>query len=91
MANKIESGNLTNKGRGRPKGAVNATTRAAKEAIEYAATGLGGADRLVAWAQEDPLNERVFWGTIYPKLLPLTVAGDKDAPLTVELVRFGKS
>lgn len=91
MANKIETGNLTNKGRGRPKGAVNATTRAAKEAIEYAAAGLGGADRLVTWAQEDPANERVFWGSIYPKLLPLTVAGDKDAPLTVELVRFGKS
>lgn len=81
MANKIQTANLTNRGRGRPKGAVNATTRAAKEAIEYAADGLGGADRLVAWAQEDPANERVFWGTIYPKLLPLTVAGDKENPI----------
>lgn len=91
MANKIQTDNLTNRGRGRPKGSANATTRAAKEAIEYAAEGLGGADRLVAWAQEDPANERVFWGTIYPKLLPLTVAGDKDAPLTVEIVRFGQN
>lgn len=82
MANKIQTANLTNRGRGRPKGAVNATTRAAKEAIEYAADGLGGADRLVAWAQEDPANERVFWGTIYPKLLPLTVAGDKENPIS---------
>lgn len=90
MANKLQADNLTNKGRGRPKGSPNATTRAAKEAIEYAAAGLGGADRLVSWAQEDPANERVFWGTIYPKLLPLTVAGDKDSPLTVEIVRFGK-
>lgn len=70
-----------NNGRGRPKGALNVTTRAAKEAIEYAAAGLGGADRLVAWAKEDPANERVFWGSIYPRLLPLTVAGDKENPL----------
>ncbi len=63
--------NLTNKGKGRPKGSLNATTRSAKEAIERAAEGLGGADRLIEWAQEAPENERVFWGTIYPKLLPL--------------------
>jgi hypothetical protein len=36
---------------------------------------LGGTDRLIAWAQEDPLNERAFWSSIYPKLLPLQVAG----------------
>lgn len=65
---------------GRPPGALNKTTRAAKEAIERAAEGLGGADRLIAWAKEDPANERVFWGTIYPKLLPLKVAGDEDGP-----------
>jgi hypothetical protein len=57
---------------GRPKGTLNKTTVAAKEAIEAAAEGLGGTARLVAWAQEDPANERVFWGSIYPKLLPLT-------------------
>lgn len=81
MSNKLGT-DKPNKGRGRPKGAANLTTRAAKEAIEYAAAGLGGADRLVSWAQEDPANERVFWGTIYPKLLPLTVAGDKENPVT---------
>ena len=64
--------NLTKSGAGRPKGSLNKTTLAAKEAIEIAAEGLGGADRLIAWAKEDPLNERVFWGSIYPKLLPLT-------------------
>ena len=36
---------------------------------------------MVAWAKSDPANERAFWATIYPKLLPLTVAGDKDNPL----------
>ncbi|VVD96239.1 hypothetical protein PIN31009_01889 [Pandoraea iniqua] len=69
------------------------TTLAAKEAIALAADKLGGADRLYNWAQEDPANERVFWGTIYPKLLPLQVTGDKDNPLQVvqrvELIALG--
>lgn len=66
---------------GKPKGAVSKTTKTAKEAIALAAEGLGGADRLIAWAKEDPLNERAFWSSIYPKLLPLQVAGDPDSPV----------
>ena len=69
---------------GKPKGALSKTTKTAKEAIALAAEKLGGADRLVAWAQEDPANERVFWGTIYPKLLPLQVTGKDDGPLKTE-------
>lgn len=68
-------------GPGRPRGALNKTTVAAKEAISLAAQGLGGTERLIAWAQEDPLNERAFWSSIYPKLLPLQVTGDPDNPL----------
>lgn len=64
------------------------TTLAAKEAIQYAAEGLGGAERLCQWAKEDPANEKVFWGTIYPKLLPLQVTGEGGGPLTVEIVKF---
>ena len=60
------------RGRGRPKGSPNRLQKAAKDAIEEAAHRLGGVDRLVSWAQEAPENERVFWGTVYPKLLPLT-------------------
>lgn len=59
---------------GKPKGAVSKTTKTAKEAIALAAEGLGGVERLVAWAQEDPLNERAFWSSIYPKLIPVQVA-----------------
>lgn len=74
MANKLEGEkNLTNRGRGRPKGSQNKTTKAAKDAIMYAAEGLGGAERLVAWAKEDPVNEKAFWTQIYTKLLPLDV------------------
>lgn len=47
---------------------------AVKDAILAAAEGLGGVPRIIAWAKEDPQNERIFWGTIYPKVLPLEVA-----------------
>lgn len=68
-------------GPGRPKGLQNKTTIAAKDAIAQAADELGGAKRLVAWAKEDKLNERVFWGSIYPKLLPLQVTGAGGGPV----------
>ena len=70
-------------GPGRPPGSRNKTTVAAKEAIALAAEGLGGTERLIRWAQEDPLNERTFWGTIYPKLLPLQVAGELEHAVKV--------
>jgi hypothetical protein len=60
---------------GRVKGSINKLHRNAKEAIEAAAQKLGGAERLYAWAKEDPANERLFWGSIYPKLLPHVVTG----------------
>lgn len=78
-----------NKGRGRPKGSLNKVGKAAKDAIAEAAAALGGPNRLVAWAKEDPANERAFWTTIYPKIVPLSVGGD-SAPInhhhTVEWV-----
>lgn len=87
-ADKKTEENLIGKGKagpGRPKGKLNKTTTAAKDAIAQAAEALGGADRLVAWAQEDPANERVFWGTIYPKLIPLQVTGEGGGPVVVAL------
>lgn len=65
-------------GSGRKRGVPNKTTTAAKEMIQGAASDLGGQNRLVAWAKEDKLNERIFWGTIYPKMLPLDItSGEK--------------
>lgn len=84
--NKIEAGNLTRKGAGRPKGSVNKTTAAAKDVIAKAAEGLGGADRLLEWAKEDPANEKAFWSSIYPKLLPLQVSGEGGGPLRTSLI-----
>lgn len=72
---------------GRQKGTPNKLTVLAKDAIAAAADKLGGTDRLVAWAQEAPENERAFWATIYPKLIPVTLAGDKDNPLIHRIER----
>lgn len=84
MANKVGNGNLeARKGRGRPKGSQNKTTKAAKDAITYAAEAIGGEKRLAEWIKEDPENESAFWKMIYPKLLPLQVNG--DVGLTVRL------
>jgi hypothetical protein len=63
---------------GRKKGTPNRTTAAVKDAIQIVASNLGGPDRMLAWAKEDPLNERIFWKDIYPKLLPLQVNGAGD-------------
>lgn len=78
-------------GRGRKKGELNKTTRSVKDAICAAADALGGAERLTAWAREDPANERAFWATIYPKLLPLQVTGEGGGALQVHIVRYADS
>lgn len=65
-------------GPGRPKGSPNKIARQAKDLIAAAAEGLGGLDRLIEWAKESPDNERAFWMTIYPKLVPLQVNGTHD-------------
>lgn len=68
---------------GKPRGAVTKTGKLAREAIAEAAQKLGGAKRLVDWVKEDPQNERIFWGTIYPKLLPLQVTGEGGGPIQI--------
>jgi hypothetical protein len=75
---------------GKPKGAVNKTTRAAKEAIACAFEDIGGTERLVAWIEEDKRNEAAFFTSIYPKLVTVTVAGDPDSPISHSVkVTFG--
>lgn len=71
---------------GKPKGAKSKTTRTALEAIALAAENLGGAERLTEWAKEAPENEKVFWGTIYPKLLPLQLTGNNGGAVILQLM-----
>ncbi len=58
---------------GRQKGTGNKRTEDVKQAIELVAQGLGGHQGMLAWAAESAENMRLFWATIYPKLLPHTV------------------
>lgn len=62
---------LANLTGGSRKGIPNKTTKLAKDAIAEAFDRLGGADRLVEWAQEDPDNEKVFYTALLPKLIPV--------------------
>ena len=87
MADKIGNGNLAaRKGAGRPKGSLNKVTASAKAMIEECAAGLGGSARLIDWAREAPENERAFWATIFPKLMPVQLTGDPSAPLMVAMI-----
>jgi hypothetical protein len=88
MADKIQAGNLTRRGAGRPKGSINKVTAAAKSVIEEVGAGLGGAERMLSWVKEAPENERAFWTTIYPKLLPLQVHGSGEAGEFVMRFKF---
>lgn len=64
------AGGVGNRGKGRPKGALNKNTVLAKEAIEQAFMGIGGVPRLQKWASE---NEGDFFKLIFPKLMPVQV------------------
>lgn len=68
---------------GRAKGTPNKMTQQAKEAIEYAFNGLGGAEGLLEWAQSDPANQKIFYSQVWTKILPkdMTVSNQDGSPL----------
>ena len=72
---------------GRVKGQPNGMTVAVRNAIEAAATGLGGVERIIAWAKEDPANERVFWSQMYMRLLPVQLQGTVTSNVNVTIKR----
>lgn len=97
MANKIDAGNvdnLTNKGRGRPPGAVNKATRQFRDTVN--ALLEGNADNVAKWLETvaygdgsdlkpdpkgalDILSKLAEFAT--PKLARTELAGDKDNPI----------
>ena len=68
---------------GRQKGVPNKLTTGAKEVIAQVAENIGGVARMTKWVSESPENEKAFWTSIYTKLLPLQLSGDRDNPLAV--------
>lgn len=75
-ANK-QTGKKRRPGPGRPKGSVNKTTAAVKEALTLAFQGIGGVPALKAWAQEHPSDFYKLWS----KLLPTEVTGPDGAQM----------
>jgi hypothetical protein len=66
----------------------NKVTRAAKEALEYAFDGMGGAEALKTWAEANPDSFYRLWAKLMPK--NLEVSGPTGGAITVRFVREGK-
>lgn len=77
---------------GRTKGTPNGTTQDVRDAILQVADGLGGAEAMLTWAKADPVNERIYWSQIFPKLLPKEVkqevSGPDGGPIEVSEIRI---
>ena len=69
-------------GMGRKKGSQNKFTRDVKEMILAALDKAGGANYLLAQAHDNPSA----FMTLVGKVLPMTVAGDPNAPLAVHVI-----
>ena len=74
-------------GPGRPKGVPNKNTTKLKEAILEAAEKAGGKGGLVGYLVKQAGDNPTAFLSILGKVLPMTVAGDDDAPLRLIVER----
>lgn len=81
--NKIHAENLTNRGRGRPKGAPNKTTAAIKDMIIQALENKGGVEYIMKQADENPTAFLQLLG----KIMPTQISGDADNPLVIKNIQ----
>jgi hypothetical protein len=91
MSSKIDgekrggASNLTNAGKGRPKGAANKNTKALKDMILTALGDAGGIDYLVKQADENP----TAFMTLVGKVLPLDVNNNHNGQIVAQVVFKG--
>lgn len=81
--------NLTNAGKGRPKGVLNKTTTQLKEAILEAATKAGGEEGLVGYLCKQADQNPQSFLPLLGKVLPMTLHGsgpDGEQVVRVEIV-----
>jgi len=79
MAGKGNIANLTNKGKGRPKGVPNRVTVSMKDAFREAFDETGGAEGLAAWAKKNPTE---FY-KLASKLIPVQLQGEVSGALEI--------
>ncbi len=90
MTSKIEgkkrggAANLTNAGKGRPKGVPNKTTTKIKDMITQALDDAGGVQYLVKQARENP----AAFMTLVGKVLPMQLTGDGGGPVQVTRIEL---
>lgn len=73
---------------GRPgRTAPNALTTAARDAIALAFDEVGGVSALAAWIEASEDNRKIFYATIYAKIIPLQLGGDAEDQVTHEIRR----
>lgn len=77
--------NLTNAGKGRPKGSQNKATKALKDMILEALNKKGGIEYLVEQADANP----TAFLTLVGKVLPLDVNASHDGKIIAEVVFKG--
>lgn len=81
------SRNLPNGGKGRPKGVLNKTTTALKEAILQAAQEVGsdgqGEGGTVGYLKFLAVESPPSFSSLLAKVLPMQVTGADDAPLQI--------
>lgn len=75
--------NRGNAGKGRPKGSPNKLTSDVKRAILEAAEAAGGRGGMVGYLTLQASENPAAFMTLLGKVLPLTVSGDAENPISV--------
>jgi len=78
--------NLTNAGKGRPRGSVNKTTSLLKDAILMAATQAGGKDGITGYLREQAVENPGPFMSLLGKVLPMQVTGENGNDLTIRVI-----
>jgi len=90
MGNKILTENLTNRGRGRPKGAPNKNTQAIKDMLLASLDSVGGQAYFERQAEENPTAFMTLIGKIIPAEVKKEITGAGGGPIQHAIkVKFG--